>query len=183
MRHLPTEVIFVGFAGRIGAGKTSAAEYLRTKHAFQYTRYSEVLGGWFALESPGTQGLQQFGWEVMSGGRQVELNARLIAGVDRSQSAVIDGLRHPIDFHCLSYAFNVSFHLVFLDATPEVRYKRKPRFATFEAFLAADTQPVEGHISDLKPLATLVLPNEASLESLHSQLDDWLTSCKMGECT
>lgn len=185
MRRSPTDAIFVGFAGRIGAGKTSAAQYLSTKYGFQYTRYSQVLCDWFALDSRGRRGLQQFGWEVMASGRQVELNARVIAEIDRSRSAAIDGLRHPIDFHSLSYALNAntSFHLVFLDAAAEIRYRRKPTFSTYEAFLATDTQTVEAHIDDLKPLASLVLPNEASFESLCRQLEDWLTSYKVRERT
>ena len=115
-RHSQTDAIFVGFAGHIGAGKTSAAQYLRDTYGFQYTRYSLVLGDWLASESSGREGLQQFGWDVMAGGRQVELNARLIAGLDLVRSVAIDGLRHPIDFHSLSYAFKGSFQLVFLDA-------------------------------------------------------------------
>jgi len=182
-RDSQTEVIFVGFAGRIGAGKTSAAQYLSTRYGFQYTRYSLVLRDWRATQSTDREGLQEFGWEVMAGGRQVELNARLIAGLDRSQSAAVDGLRHPIDFHSLSYALGSSFRLVYLDASAETRFKRKPRFSTYDAFLAADSQPVEAHIDSLKPLAAAIFPNEAKLESLHFRLDGWLGSCRTGEHT
>jgi len=150
-RHSPTEAIFVGFTGHIGAGKTSAAQYLSDRYGFQYKRYSQVLADWLGSEPPVREGLQQFGWEVMVGGRQVELNARLIAGLDRSHGAVIDGLRHPIDFHCLVYAFGASFRLVFLDVASETRFQRKPKFSTYDAFLAADSRPVEAHIDGLKP--------------------------------
>src|SRR5258708_7717770 len=136
-RHSPTDNVFVGFAGRISAGKTTAAQYLSERYGFQYKRYSRVLGEWLASESPDREDLQQFGWEVMAGGRQVELNARLIAALDRSRSAVIDGLRHPIDFHCLQYALGTSFRLVFLDAAAETRFKRKPNLSTYDALLAA----------------------------------------------
>src|SRR5258708_3042699 len=92
------EPIFVGFAGRIGAGKTSAATYLKSKYGFQYTRYSQVLQQWQAASGGDRDQLQQIGWDVMAGGLQTELNARLIGALDRSQSASIDGLRHSIDF-------------------------------------------------------------------------------------
>jgi hypothetical protein len=175
-RHSPTDAVFVGFAGHIGAGKTSAAHYLSEKYGFQYTRYSQVLRDWLASESPDREDLQQFGWEVMAGGRQVELNARLIAGLDRSQSVAVDGLRHPVDFHCLSYAFGAAFRLLFLDAATETRLRRKPRFLTYDAFLAANSQPVEAQIDSLRPLAAATVPNEASLGSLYHQLDGLLAS-------
>ncbi len=184
-RDSKTDAIFVGFAGHIGAGKTSAAQYLSTRYGFQYTRYSQVLRDWLGSTSESTsrEDLQEFGWEVMAGGRQVELNARLIAGLDRSRSAAIDGLRHTIDFYSLSYAFGPSFYLVFLDATAETRFRRKPRFSTYNAFLAADSQPVEARIDSLKPLAAAIFPNEATLESLYRRLDGWLGSCRTGEHT
>jgi dephospho-CoA kinase len=175
-----TDAIFIGFAGHIGAGKTTAAEYLRSKHGFQYTRYSQVLQDWKASVPPGPKGLQQFGWEVMAGGRQTELNAHLIAGLDRSRSAAIDGLRHPIDFDSLSDAFGASFRLLFLDASAETRFARKPRFATHDAFLAADSQPVEAHIEKLRLLATATVPNEESLATFYHRLDELLEEYKMG---
>ena len=177
-QHSQIEELFVGFAGHIGAGKTSAAHYLSTNYKFQYRRYSQVLDNWLNSEYSSGQGLQQFGWEVMAGGRQVELNARLIAQLDRSRSAAIDGLRHPIDFHSLAYAFGASFELVFIEAPAGTRFKRKPRFSTFDAFLAADTMPVEAHIDELRPLATTVVRNEASLESFYKRLECWVTSSK-----
>jgi hypothetical protein len=182
-RRSRTDAIFVGFAGHIGAGKTTAAEYLRTKYGFQYKRYSQVLQDWNASASPAREGLQQFGWEVMTGGRQVELNAHLITGLDPSQSAAIDGLRHPIDFRSLSDAFGASFRLLFLDATAETRFGRKPRFSTYAAFLAADSQPVESQIDSLRPLATAIVPNEESFSSFYYRLDSLLKEFGTGERT
>jgi dephospho-CoA kinase len=176
----PTDNVFVGFAGRIGAGKTSAAQYLSEKYGYQYRRYSQVLGDWLASQSPDREDLQQFGWEVMAGGRQVELNARLIAALDRSRSAVIDGLRHPIDFHCLQYAFGASFRLVFLDAAAETRFERKPKLLTYNALLAADSQPVEAHINSLEPLAAVTISNEESLEEFYQRLDAWVATHEKG---
>ena len=179
---MQTDAVFVGFAGRIGAGKTSAANYLSSKYGFQYARYSQVLRDWLASEAPEREGLQEFGWEVMVGGRQVELNARLIAGLSRSQSAAIDGLRHHVDFHSLSYAFGASFRLVFLEAAPEARFERKrSRFSTYGEFLAADSHPVEAQIDNLKPLAAATIPTEGSLESLFRRLDGWVARCETGD--
>src|SRR6266852_4830072 len=108
-----TEPLFVGFAGRMGSSKTSAAKYLSSRYGFAYTRYSQVLQGWLCPTAPARDQLQKVGWDVMTGGRQAELNARLIAGVDRSQSAAIDGLRHEIDLKALSSVFGAAFRLIF----------------------------------------------------------------------
>src|ERR1035438_5665113 len=106
------EPLFVGFAGRIGAGKSAAAKYLKEKHGFQSTRYSKVLRRWRGSEATTVAELRELGWGVMSRGEQPELNVRLIAELDRSHSAVIDGLRDPIDFRSLSDAFGPAFHLI-----------------------------------------------------------------------
>jgi len=169
---LQTEALFVGFAGRIGAGKTTAAQYLRSKYGFQYARYSQTLRSWLGPQATTSDRIQEVGWQVMAGGKQPELNARLIAELDRSKSATIDGLRHPIDHHSLSGAFGPSFHTIFLEAAPEIRFDRKrSRFATFADFRAADCQPVEAQIGNLMPLAAATIANEASLESLYKSLD------------
>src|ERR1041385_3256966 len=96
--HSPDEPVFVGFAGRIGSGKTAAATHLSYKYGFQYSRYSQVLQQWQTDTNDARTRLQQLGWDVMARGSQFELNARLISGLDRSRNAAVDGLRHPIDF-------------------------------------------------------------------------------------
>jgi dephospho-CoA kinase len=122
------------------------------------------------------------GWEVMAGGRQVELNARLIAGLDRSRSAAIDGLRHSIDFDSLSNAFGASFRLIFLEVRREVRYERLlSRFSGYDAFQAADSAPVEAHIDSLKALASTTISNEASMEDFYQRLDVWAAACGIGD--
>ena len=175
-RHSQTDRVFVGFAGRSGAGKTFAAKYLSSRYGFQYTRYSRILHEWLASDIADRERLQTLGWEVMAGGRQAELNARLIARLDPSQSAVIDGLRHLIDFDALSEAFGASFGMIFLESGREVRFERlRSRLSTFESFIAADSQPVEAHIDSLKARASTIILNEQSLEALCEQLDAWVS--------
>ena len=119
----PSELIVVGFAGRIGAGKTAAAKYLASAYGFQYARYSQILQEWRGTPPERAQ-LQKVGWETMEGGLQAELNDRLIGKIERGRSAAIDGLRHPVDFEKLFSAFGTSFRLIFLEAPLEDRYSR-----------------------------------------------------------
>jgi dephospho-CoA kinase len=171
-QHLLVEPIFLGLAGRMGAGKTSAAQYVSSKYGFQYTRYSAVLQNWLAADASDKVRLQKVGWEIMAGGQQVELNSRLLAGLDHSRSAAIDGLRHRIDFDNLSSTFGPSFRLVFLQARQETRFERlRTRFLDFAAFREADSHPVEANIDGLQPLASMVISNDESLEGLYRRLD------------
>jgi dephospho-CoA kinase len=112
----------------------------------------------------------------------LELNRRLIAGLDHSRNGAIDGLRHPVDFDSLSEAFGASFRLIFLEARQEVRSERmRSRFSADTAFQVAESAPVEAHIDGLKLLASTTIPNEGSLESLYRGLDAWVATCEMGD--
>ena len=118
----------------------------------------------------------------MAGGLQGELNKRLIAGIDSSRSAAIDGLRHPIDFESLSSAFGASFRMVFLEAPLKQRFERlQPHFSTLAEFQAADSHPVEAHIDALKPMASMTISNDNSLEALYARLDRWKAANELGD--
>jgi dephospho-CoA kinase len=172
----------VGFAGRIGAGKTTAATYLKTCHGFQYLRYSQVLQEWNSPTDDDRARLQAAGWGIMAGGRQAELNSRLIARLDRSRSATIDGLRHVIDFESFSSELGASFSMVFLDARSEIRLTRSlARFSDAAAFQAADSHPVEGAIESLRPMAGRTICNDGSLEELYAELDGWINARRIEE--
>lgn len=176
------EPIFVGITGRIGSGKTTAARYLSSKYGYQYTRYSQVLRKWVSSGTADRDQLRKVGWDIMAGGLQAELNSRLIAGLDHSRSAAIDGLRHPIDFDSLSSAFDPSFRMIFLEARPQYRYERLlSRFPDLAAIEEADSHQVESHIDNLKSRASMTIANEQSLESLYRQLDAWISSCGKGD--
>jgi dephospho-CoA kinase len=169
------ERLVIGITGRIGAGKTSAGEYLKSKHGFQYLRYSQVLADWRANNAGSQACLQDIGWEVMSTGVQNELNRRLIVQVGSEGDVVIDGLRHPIDFESLKSAFGPSFRLLYLDSPQEARWDRKrvkEKYGSLEAFRRADSHPVEQQIESLRTRAALVIRNEGSLEDFHAALDE-----------
>ncbi len=169
-----TDLLVVGFSGRIGAGKTSAARYLSSRHGFQYLRYSLVLAEWLAPNPNSKSRLQEVGWEVMAGGMQAELNRRLIAQIMRQANVAVDGLRHPVDYESLAESFSSSFHLLYIDTPRNIRWMRLQghgRYQTLEAFEAADSHPVEQQIETLRPNADVVLRNQGSPEDLYASLD------------
>ena len=168
-----TDLLVVGVTGRIGAGKTSAAQYLGSRYGFQYVRYSQILAGWVGSSEPKKR-LQEFGWEVMNGGGQAELNRRLMEQIAPDSDAVVDGLRHPIDYESLSKKFGFSFHLLYIDTAIDVRWarlKEHGRYQTRQDFAAADSHPVEQQIEKLRTGAEVVLCNDGSPAELHSALD------------
>jgi dephospho-CoA kinase len=161
----------VGLTGRLGSGKTSAADYLSTRYGFDKFRYSQVLQDWLSDRTATRADLQSLGWDVMSGGRQAELNAQLISRIDPDRSAVIDGLRHATDFDCLSKAFGAAFQLIFIRTEAPIRILRTAdRFTSLAAFEEADRQPVEAHIDSLVGFASATISNNDSLDQFYGAL-------------
>lgn len=172
-RH-PTSRLVIGIAGPIGSGKTSVGRYLNSAFGFQYVRYSQVLADWFAEDSEVRGHLQEVGWKVMAGGMQAELNRRVIARISHDLDAAVDGLRHPLDHELLTQAFSSSFHLVYTEASIDVRWQRlqgRGRYTRRQAFDTADAHPVEQQIAVLRAKADLVIRNEGSLEGLYAAVD------------
>ena len=58
----------------------------------------QILQEWLSPCPADRDRLRVFGWEVMAGGRQVELNARLIGKLDHSRGAAIDWTAAPRRF-------------------------------------------------------------------------------------
>jgi dephospho-CoA kinase len=174
-----TDRLIIGIAGRIGAGKTSAAKYLSTRYGFQYLRYSLVLKDWRASDSNSKHELQEIGWQVMAGGMQEELNRRLIAQIGPDTSVAVDGLRHPIDYEAQKRSFLSLFHLLYIDSPRNIRWTRlrgRGRYESQEAFDTADSHPVEQQIESLKNKAEAVLHNEGSLEEMYLSLERSISS-------
>src|SRR5713226_1797563 len=128
------ERLVVGITGRIGSGKTTVGKYLESRYGFQYLRYSAVLADWLAKDPESKTHLQKVGWEVMAGGMQAELNRRLIAQIKPNVDVAVDGLRHSLDHETLNNNFSPSFHLLYIDSPPRLRFERlyqKGKYADF----------------------------------------------------
>jgi dephospho-CoA kinase len=173
--HRPRdERLVIGITGRIGSGKTSVGRYLNSAHVFQYIRYSQVLSDWLATDPEAKAHLQEVGWEVMEGGRQMELNRRLIAQILPNAAVAVDGLRHPVDFESLSNSFPHAFHLLYLESSADDRWERlkgKGRYTDRAIFEAAERHPVEQKIESLRKNAARVISNSESLQALYQTVD------------
>lgn len=175
------ERIVVGFTGRIGAGKTSAAKHLGEAHGFFYIRYSQVLSDWLVNDPESKAHLQRIGWEVMAGGMQAELNRRLIARIPDGRDCAVDGLRHPLDYQSLSEAFPSWFKLIYIDSFERLRWARLIRTdRTLEEVRRADSHAVEQQIDSLREKAFAVIDNNGSLRELYSKVDSLLQHMRRG---
>lgn len=173
--------VVIGITGRIGAGKTSVGKYLNSAYGFHYTRYSQVLSDWLAKDPESKAHLQVIGWEVMAGGMQAELNARLISRLPAQADCAVDGLRHPLDYDSLNGAFSPRIYLAYVSSPSELRWRRvQSRYPELEDFRRADSHPVEQQIDSLRDKAFAVLENDRSLEDLYSKVDAVLNRIRSG---
>lgn len=173
--------LVIGITGRIGAGKTSVGKYLNSAYRFHYARYSQVLSDWLAKDPESKAHLQVVGWEVMAGGMQAELNARLISQLPAQSDCAVDGLRHSLDYDSLNTAFSPGFYLLYVSSSPELRWRRlQSRYPNLEDFGRADSHPVEQQIDFLRDKAFAVLDNYSSLQSLYSKVDAVLEKIRSG---
>jgi len=125
--------------------------------------------------------LRDWGWDVMSGGQQKALNETLVSKMKPGISYVIDGLRHPMDLETLSTHTDQPFYLLYIEASPTIRWQRvkgRDGFRTWEEFKSADCHPIEGNLRLLKERAYKILPNEGALEALHLTLDETVKEVK-----
>ena len=179
----PATRLVIGITGRIGSGKTTAADYL-AEHGFGHIRYSHVLADWRNEDPERKTELQAVGWDVMSGGRQGELNQRVISKITPGKDWVVEGLRHPLDYQSLKNAFGSQFHLVYIDTPQEARWNRlhkMARFRNFDEFQAAEKHPVEQKITELKPFAELCIAGGDPLQQLYQPLDSFVASLRKGK--
>ncbi len=182
--HPPTQRgnrLVIGVTGRIGAGKTSVARYLNSRHGFQYLRYSQVISEWMASDPESKDQLQELGWKVMAGGLQGELNRRLISQIKPVVHVAVDGLRHPLDFESLSNSFSSSFHLLYIECPQAARWGHlmgRSKYASLEALQTADSHLVEQQIESLRKSAAFVIPNEGALQALYAVVDKTLDSLR-----
>jgi len=104
---------------------------------------------------------------------QRALNQHLIAKIDATKDAAVDGLRDPIDFESLQAKFGNRFVLWFVEADARTRFERmkeKGRYETREEFLDADRQTTELKIDSLNSSAAETLSGIETEEELASKL-------------
>jgi dephospho-CoA kinase len=113
----------LGLVGTIGAGKSSAVEYLLTK-GFDHIKLSNVIREKAKLKNPDRGTLQDWGNKLRQTFGTDFLAKEAWKKITRSKSKkfLIDGIRNVAEVRFLRGKEN--FHLICVDAHPKTRFKR-----------------------------------------------------------
>jgi predicted nuclease with RNAse H fold/dephospho-CoA kinase len=174
LRNAPVwqDRVIVGLSGPIAVGKTTAAQYLKSR-GLHYTRFSLILA--YILDERGIaatrETLQQLGDEIYSSSRQRSLCERLVGSLPENGHAVIDGLRHLEDHAFLVERFGPSFVHVHLSAEREIRMGR---YGAPDEFRRAEEHRVERNVPRLDAVAHLKLTNNEDINAFARRIRDTL---------
>jgi len=181
----------IGAVGDIGSGKDEVLKYLRDRYGVPYISTGDIVRQ-MALEErvEGTrENLEAIskrcftdmgrGCFVRMAGQEIIKSGWKVAG--------ISGVRSPEDVAVMKEMFSSGFILVRVDINdPRVRFERvrlrgeRRDPLTWEAFLEQDrNEEQEFQISSAEALADYSLDNSGTLEELHRQIDQLVTSKKL----
>jgi len=174
--NLSGKGIVIGLVGRIAAGKTTSAEYLRFKHGFISMRFSSVIKEKYNVS--GRDAFQKVGLEISKDPiKQKELSDFMIKKMKRGENYVIDGLRQDIDYENLSSALGSKFFLVNIDSSFTVRANRycKDNFkVSRDEFIRKDEHQVEMTIAKISYKSNHIVTNNKGYKELMNALDSLL---------
>ena len=128
--------------------------------------------------------LQRYGEKVHRNQGQRWLGRNLLETLPATETIVVDGLRFPDDHAFLTETFGPAFFHIHVEAAEDLRRERFDcRESDGTSFEKAQAHPVERRSQLLRPLAHVVLPNEGTLDHLHSCVDELiLNSVARLEC-
>lgn len=164
----------IGLTGKISAGKTTIAEYLRFKYGFKYLRYSKIIEELY--DARGREELQKIGFEIAKDPkRQVALSERMIEKMDGESCYVIDGMRQPEDYQTMSKFFGNKFILINIDTSFKKRFnrykKQTQKIMDIKDFSKIDDHRVESQIRELSQKRDCQIDNNNSYKELMEQVD------------
>jgi predicted nuclease with RNAse H fold/uncharacterized protein YprB with RNaseH-like and TPR domain/dephospho-CoA kinase len=172
----------IGISGRICAGKTTTARILE-QQGFAYTRFSSVIDEEISARGqvPDRPTRQRVGTEIHHTKGQRWLCERVLERVADRKLVVVDGLRFPEDHAFFVERFGSKFvhlHIKASDDLRAVRYRQSEQDGV--PFQAADRQPVEARIDELREIASVCLNNESSIAELATNLMNCLKGLSQG---
>lgn len=178
-------MLVIGLAGFAGCGKSTVANYLRSKYGFEFLVFSDVLKEEAmrrGLLRPGLE-MEQMkrilsdlgdAWRKETGKNEI-IAENLIEKIKTRglQKVVLDGFRSPAEVELFRRKF-ANFRLINVFAPADVRLKRRrfeDRTLTREQFEARDRQDIEKKGLDaVINMADFTLNNSSDFRSLFLQI-------------
>lgn len=179
--------MLIGLTGTNGAGKTSAADYLKERGLLYLSLSDEIrLELAERKESPTRENLTRVGNELRARHGAAVLARRVMARLSPGKDYVIDSIRNPSEVAALREL--PGFRLVHFDAPREERYRRAVERRdertplSFEEFAEQEDREMESHDPTAQQLratfglADETLRNAGSLDELKQQLDQLIAA-------
>ncbi len=173
--------MIIGLTGKNGSGKGEAARFL-TESGYEYYSLSDILRE--ELTARGQQVTRErlisIGNELRAAHGAGALAERTLAKLGAEAHAVVDSIRNPFEVEALRRRRD--FHLLSIDAEPEVRFERvKARRRegdpdTYEAFLEVEAReaqtpdPTTQQMNRTAEMADAVVFNNGTVEELRDQV-------------
>ena len=180
----------IGIFGLIGSGKDTAAEYLEQKYGFLHISYGNLVRG-LARQLGRTierDDLIRTQREYVQRYGQSYFGKLAVEKVRKSKEKffALSGIRRPRDVEEPRKAFGEDFVLIFIDASPKVRFQRmRARMRegdpeTLEEFLRQDEEEKKTFGFDIvMKYVKFTIKNEGTLEELHQTVDQVLVRNKI----
>lgn len=169
----------LAFTGRIGAGKTTAAQYVARTYGFKSLSFVErILAPRLVAQGKlvNRQNLQEIGSKLYLEHGDIVLTQWLLQGIDFSQKWLIDDVRYPSTAQYIKSCFHGQFMLVGVRSDQHMRYERvvkraKEKIDSFEGFLVMDTALTEKQIDEVMNCADRIIDNMGTENDLYASCD------------
>jgi dephospho-CoA kinase len=183
--------MIIGFTGKRGCGKDTAAERLVQSHGFAMLDFTrDVLAP--ILEAEGKEVTRENLMDVAMDGRKRAhkgIWAEKLCEVIRKKSRknfTISGVRFPEEVSVFRKEFE-DFALVSIACRDRARYERSMRRGTkgergmtFEEYMKVEEKPTEKAVLKTMELADYAIDNNGTIEDLFEEVDELVKLIKAG---
>ena len=180
----------IGLTGRNASGKGTAANILKNR-SFTYHSLSDTLREELRRRGidESRETLTKLGNELRQSKGPGVLADLMIENIISSGNHIVDSIRNPFEAESLTREYeNHSFHLISVDAKPEIRFERLKKRArsgdstTWDSFLAQEAleensvDPNKQQLFLTMKKADFSIDNSGTLEDLERNIDNILSN-------
>src|SRR5437667_10209767 len=178
--------MIIAVSGKIGSGKTTAADYLHEKYSFRVLKTSRLLSSVLFSKKleQNRRNLQDLGDKligVIGPGGFVAVMLEYLP----EANYVLDAIRYVEAIHYLRERFEGRFYHVHIATEDKHRYSRmrerdKSQY-TDKDYIKADKAPTESGNPQLKAASDFLIANDSSYDDFYSQLRKCYSSIVLQE--